>query len=382
MGYFSDRAIEQNEDFNLSGLNKTICYECVKDKYLAKVILENSVSKKCSYCDKKFRSNKAATYNFIMNKIYQTIFNYYGNAPDLNIPVDEGEWVVGSTPIEDVIFKINPDWDDNFSIDLANSADSWLHLVKHSNGDWLGIPESEALFYSWESFKNQILYKTRYLFLNEPNDDTGDNQIIPVSSMLNALEKLCIELNLIQKVKKNTFFYRVRSHSKDESFSEFDHMGVAPLRIATAGRMNPAGIPYFYIADSSLTAKLEVIKDQEHWSCAKFKLRKDIEVIDFSYLPEIPSIFNIEEYKNRQKIIFLHDLVEDMSKPVGPDEKDHIDYIPTQVVSEFFRYRFKPVVKGIKYRSIKNPKGLNIAFFESENYKVKEFFELLNIEKN
>ncbi|MDC4413849.1 RES domain-containing protein [Acinetobacter baumannii] len=382
MGYFSDKAIEQNEDFNLSGLNKTICYECVKDKYLAKVILENSVSKKCSYCDKKFRSKKAATYNFIMNKIYQTIFNYYGNADNLNIPFDEGEWVVGSTSIEDVLFEINPGWDDNFSIDLANSADPWLYLVKHSKGDWLEIPESETLLYSWDSFKNQILYKTRYLFLNEPNDDFADNQIIPVSSMLNALEKLCIELNLIKTVKKNSFFYRVRSHSKEESFSEFDHMGVAPLRIATAGRMNPAGIPYFYIADSSLTAKLEVIKDQEHWSCAKFKLKKDIEVIDFSYLPEIPSIFEIEKYENRQKIIFLHDLVEDMSKPVGPDEKDHIDYIPTQVVSEFFRYRFKPIVKGIKYRSVKNPKGLNIAFFESENKKIKEFFELINIEKN
>lgn len=382
MGYFSDKAIEQNKDFNLSGLDKTICYECVKDKYLAKVILENSVSKKCSYCDKKFRSNKAATYNFIMNKIYQTIFNYYGNADNLNIPFDEGEWVVDSTSIEDVLFEINPGWDDNFSIDLANSADPWLYLVKHSNGDWLEIPESETLLYSWDSFKNQILYKTRYLFLNEPNDDFADNQIIPVSSMLNALEKLCIELNLIKKVKKNSFFYRVRSHSKEESFSEFDHMGVAPLRIATAGRMNPAGIPYFYIADSSLTAKLEVIKDQEHWSCAKFKLKKDIDVIDFSCLPEIPSIFEIEEYKNRQKIIFLHDLVEDISKPVGPDEKDHIDYIPTQVVSEFFRYRFKPVVKGIKYRSVKNPKGLNIAFFESENKKIKEFFELINIEKN
>ncbi|MDC4567497.1 HEPN-associated N-terminal domain-containing protein, partial [Acinetobacter baumannii] len=174
------------------------------------------------------------------NKIYQTIFNYYGNAGDLNIPFDEGEWVVGSTSIEDVLFEINPGWDDNFSIDLANSAAPWLYLVKHSNGDWLEVPESETLLYSWDSFKNQILYKTRYLFLNEPNDDFADNQIIPVSSMLNALEKLCIELNLIKKVKKNSFFYRVRSHSKEESFSEFDHMGVAPLRIATAGRMNPA----------------------------------------------------------------------------------------------------------------------------------------------
>lgn len=381
MGY-SDRAIEQNEAARLSGLDKTICVDCINDKFLAKFVLENSISKECSYCEKKFRTNKATTYNLIMNKIYKTIFYYYGDAQDLNLPFADGEWVISSTPIEDIIFEINPGWNEDFSIDLANSADPWLHLVKHSNGDWLEIPQCKALMYSWDSFKNQILYKTRYLFLSEPNEEINDRQIIPVNLMLNALERLCLEFNLIKTVKKNNIFYRVRSHSKYVSFSEFDHMGVAPPRIATAGRMNPAGIPYFYIADSLLTAKLEVIKDQEHWSYAKFKLKKDIKVIDFSCIPKIPSIFDIEKYKNRQKIIFLHDLVEDISKPVGSDEKDHIDYIPTQVVSEFFRYRFKPEVKGIKYKSVKNPKGLNIAFYESENKKIKDFFELLNIEKN
>lgn len=382
MGYFSDKATERNENVNLSGLDKTVCYECIKDKYLAKVILEYSVSKKCSYCDKKFRSNKAATYDLIMNKIYQTIFMFYGNAQDLNLSVVEGQWAIKATAIEDILEDFNPGWSDSFNTDLAESLNSDLYLVKHSNGDWLGIPESKVLMYSWDSFKNQILYKTRYLFLNEPIDEMGDKEIIPASLMLNSLAELCIEFNLIKRVKRNSIFYRVRSHSKGESFSEFDQVGVAPPRIATAGRMNPAGIPYFYIADSPLTAKLEVIKDQEHWSCARFKLGKDIKVIDFSSLPEIPSIFDIEKYRNRQKIIFLHDLVKDLSKPVGSEDKDHIDYIPTQVVSEFFRYRFKPEVKGIKYRSVKNPKGLNIAFFESENKKIKEFFELLNIEKN
>lgn len=382
MGYFTDNAIEQNKKINLSGLDKTICFECIKDKYLAKLVIENAVSNRCSYCEKKFRSNKAANYTFIMNEIYQIIYTYYANAQELNLPVSKGQWVIKSTTIDDILWDINPGWGDSFTTDLAESSDADSYLVKHSNGDWLEAPESKILMYSWDTFKNQILYKTRYLFLNEPIDEMGDSQIIPVSLMLNALEKLCIEFNLIKNVKKNKFFYRVRSHSKDESFSEFDHVGVAPPKIATAGRMNPAGIPYFYIADSSLTAKLEVIKDQEYWSCAKFKLRKDIKIIDFSCLPEIPSIFDREKYKNRQKIIFLHDLVKDMSKPIGTDEKDHIDYIPTQVVSEFFRYRFKPEVKGIKYRSVKNPKGLNIAFFESENKKIKDFFELLNIEKN
>ncbi|WP_284088491.1 hypothetical protein [Acinetobacter pittii] len=58
MGYYSDRAIEQNEEAGLSGLDKTICVECINDKYLAKLVLENAVSKRCSYCDKNLDQTK------------------------------------------------------------------------------------------------------------------------------------------------------------------------------------------------------------------------------------------------------------------------------------------------------------------------------------
>ncbi|MDQ9820893.1 RES domain-containing protein [Acinetobacter bereziniae] len=382
MGHFSDKAIEQNEKKYHSELDKTICVDCIKDKYLSKLVLENSISNRCSYCEKKFKSNKATTFNFIMDEIYKTIFKYYGDAQDLNLPYENGSWIKDAIPIEDILFEINPGWCDSFFNNLAESSDPFLHLIKHSNNDWLEIPEHVALIYSWDSFKDQILYKTRYLFLNDTIDEFEDRQIIPASLMLNALADLCKEFKLIKKIKKNKLFYRVRSHAQDESFFEFNQMGVAPKKIASAGRMNPVGIPYFYIADSAQTAISEVIKDQNFWSCATFKLNKDIEVIDFSKLPEVPSIFDVNNFRNRQKLIFLHELVFDMSQPVGPDEKDHIEYIPTQVVSEYFRYIFKPEVKGIKYKSVKNQKGLNIAFFESDNEKIKEFFELLSIERN
>ncbi|WP_023270157.1 RES family NAD+ phosphorylase [Acinetobacter gyllenbergii] len=379
MGYFTDKAIEQNE--NLSELDKTICVDCVKDKYLAKLVLCNAISQRCSYCDKKFRTKKATTYNLIMYKIYETIFQYFADAQDLNVPVEKGEWVPKSHYIGDILFEFNPGWNDNFRIDLENSADPFLYLVKHSNKDWLEIPESVALMYSWDSFKNQILYKTRYLFLNEPNDEIYDRQIIPVGLMLNKLSELCVEFNLIKTIRKNSIFYRVRSHSENEIIKEFHQIGAAPKKKASAGRMNPAGIPYFYIANSLHTAQNEAITDEKHWSYGAFKLKKDIKVIDFSNLPKNPSIFDTVNYKNRQKIIFLYDLVNDMSRPIQSDDKEHIEYIPTQVVSEYFRYRFKPEVKGIKYKSVKKSNGFNIAFFESDNTNIKEFFELINIEK-
>ena len=382
MGYFSDKAIEQNEMSNLSELDKTICVECVKDPFLENIVLNNAISNRCSYCDKRYRSPKAASYNIVMHTIYDGIYKYYGDAFSVNLPYSEGEWLFEANYIGDILIKFNPGWCEEFSCDIENSADPFQHLVPHANNNWLEIPENEVLMFSWDSFKDQVLYKTRYLFLNEPIDEINDEQIIPVSQMLNALEDLCIEFNLIKKIRKNSLFYRVRSQLKDELFSEFNHMGVAPQKIASAGRMNPGGIPYFYIADSALTAKLEVIKDQEYWSYATFKLKKDIEVIDFSNLPKIPSIFDVRKFNSRQKLIFLYDLVADMSKPVGPNEKDRIEYIPTQVVSEFFRYRFKPKVKGIRYKSVKNVEGINIAFFESENEKIKDFFELLKIERN
>ncbi|MBP8005282.1 MAG: RES domain-containing protein [Acinetobacter sp.] len=381
MGYFSDKAIEQNENPRFYELDKTVCVDCVRDSYLAKLVLENAVSRKCSYCDKQFKSNKAATYPFIIEEIHQAVFNYYADAQDLNLPWDRG-WIIEATYIGDILPKFDPGWCCDLYTDLLNSFDPFLHLVKHSNNDWLEIPENEALKYSWDSFKNQILYKTRYLFLTEPNDELSDRQIIPVGLMLNALSELCVEFNLIKLIRKNSIFYRVRSHSENEVFNEFDQIGVAPKKIASAGRMNPAGIPYFYISNSLLTAKNEVITNEKHWSYGAFKLKKDVEVIDFSNLPNIPSIFDTDNYKNRQKIIFLYDLVDDMSKPIKSDDKEHIEYIPTQVVSEFFRYRFKQEIKGIKYNSVKNPKGINIAFFESDNDQIKDFFRLLSIKKN
>jgi hypothetical protein len=104
------------------------------------------------------------------------------------------------------------------------------------------------------------------------------------------------------------------------------------------------------------------------YSVAEFELLEDILVVDLTRVPQLPSIF---EDKPRESIIFLRDFKNDVSRPITPDPKVHVEYTPTQVVSEYLRHRFRTgsgkTVSGMFYGSSKVEGGTNIALFiESE----------------
>ncbi|WP_180117049.1 RES domain-containing protein [Acinetobacter sp. YH12096] len=375
---FNDR-MDEITVYSLSFNEKSICFNCIADDYLAEIIKSNATQKKCSYCWSVGNKNIACEYKFVAQKIYDRIFLSYKDAQDTAMPYAEGEWVIEQVYIQDVINDFNPGWNDQFIEDLCESADPSLYLVSHVQDDWIGVPKSAVLSFGWQSFKEQILYKTRYLFLTQKSSGYDDFYSIPLTSMLNQLGDLSNRLGLIREIPKDSNFYRVRAHKKGQEFTEFEEIGVAPKRLAGAGRMNPAGIPYFYIAFMSDTAKLEVIDDQQYWSLAKLKLLNNIQVLDLTKLPQAPSIFDISQHDLREEIKFLYEFVNDLLKPVAKDGKEHIDYVPTQVVSEYFRYVFEPKLQGIMYPSVKHLGGVNIAVFESDNDEIQKKFNLEEI---
>jgi len=90
-------------------------------------------------------------------------------------------------------------------------------------------------------------------------------------------------------------------------------------------------------------------------------------VVDLSQLPEIPSIFDSDCHNEREIIYFLYDFVNEISKPVQKDGTEHLDYIPSQIVCEYFAKVFrtedgKPV-DGLAYKSAILPGGINIVLF-------------------
>lgn len=386
MGYWSDRQIEMNEGPNLGTVDKYVCSSCVVDEALEELVEQNITSNNCSYCD-DFNEDTpfGAPFDVVMERIYETILTKYADAQDLDMPWVEGGWLTEEIYTEDVVGDFDPGWGSDFLNDVINCLDPFTYWAEHSNGDWALVNPSAALNYGWESFKQQVLTKTRYLVLSEPEDEfeSGRPDYIPISGMLDALGEVFRDYGLIVELPVGENFFRVRACSnKKDVFDTFESMGVPPVGIASGGRMNPAGISYFYIARDPETARKEVLaKARVRHYLGHFKNKKPLRLIDFVNIPSIPSIFAKDSYDTLHAVKFLHSLKKDIIKPVSKDGREHIDYIPTQIISEYFRYRFKDQeghnVNGFMYPSVKNNGGVNIVVFDSDNSSLQDAFTLI-----
>ena len=82
--------------------------------------------------------------------------------------------------------------------------------------------------------------------------------------------------------------------------------------------------------------------------------------------------------KRNYLILFLYSFVRDITQQIIKDGKEHTEYVPTQVVTEFLRYPFnknrKNKISGIIYPSSQNRSHQSAVFFwddELSREKVK-----------
>jgi len=386
MGYFSDKDLEEWEIPNIQERDTAVCDTCVVDDALAELVNANLEFHECSYCGKSSTKPCAASFNLVMQRIYEAITTTYVDAQDIDLPWVEGGWITEEIYAHDIVMEFNPDWDDKFTEDVINSLDPSVYWTKHSHGDWAISDPSDTLSYGWEGFKNQVLTKTRYLFLNEPVDETeiGRPDYLPMGRMLDALGNLVRDHSLLSTLDSGTSLYRVRACSGNKHWKTFEELGLPPMGAASAGRMNPPGIPYFYVTLDSDTAISEVINKPTKYSLARFQTKKHLRLVNFVDLPDIPSVFLPEKYDKRHQLYFLYMLLDDIKKPISKDGGEHVEYVPTQIVSEYFRYRFldneENEIDGFMYPSVKNPGGINVAMFVSSNELLTEKCELMDIQ--
>jgi hypothetical protein len=131
--------------------------------------------------------------------------------------------------------------------------------------------------------------------------------------------------------------------------------------------MSPAGVSMFYATLDETTALAEtyVRHDGEpaQATIATFRLTQDLTVLDLTDRPSTPSIFDGDEaslYRGANG--FLHEFADDLTKLIVKDGRERIEYVPSQVVTEYVRYRLeheigKPV-PGILYRSARHEGGI------------------------
>lgn len=143
--------------------------------------------------------------------------------------------------------------------------------------------------------------------------------------------------------------------------------------------MNPPGISYFYGALDSKTAALEISPSPPcNIAVAKFVASKDLIIVDLCNLPESPSVFDSAKSEQYEQTRFLIEFAQTISRPVSKDGREHVEYVPTQVLSEWYSMVFQvtedgPPCDGLLYPSAVVPGGKNLVLFPTSRGEESEF---------
>ena len=368
----------EEQERGWSDPDTSVCDECVTEVYLAALVRDGASEHTCDYCGRTSETSDspiACPTWVVVEAVADTIGYFYSDPQDANVPYDEGEYALAPTDTADVLAGFPTVGSDVFHEALVECFNdrSWVPTAK---GDWASSHKSDELEYSWSAFTEKVKHSTRYHFAYLASDDREE---LSSAETLEALGEMVTTLGLVRELGAGTSIYRVRvKRARDSWEPNAATMGAPPAGNASAGRMNPPGISYFYAALQAETAFAEVCTAPPlEVVAATFALKESVSVIDFCDLPERPSVFDPDRRDAYQKHTFLTRFVHAISRPVRKDGGEHVSYVPTQVVCEWFAQVFTDAagqrLAGLVFPSAVLPGGKNVVFFPSERSYAPSF---------
>ncbi|WP_066492494.1 HEPN-associated N-terminal domain-containing protein [Burkholderia mayonis] len=349
-----------------------VCACCVDDAYLKALIQDNASSNTCDYCERQGTEYIAAEAEVVMKAIFDTIHTYYCEPASGGVPYDGG-FIITSISIGDVLdqldFRGHPDFVDAVIEAEANGD----YFVPAADGHWAGSHLHEMLSGAWKLFCYTVKHETRFHFANTPREAESPYDI-DIADVLPAIAEHLRPA--IRMLAAGTEAYRARIRHRGQTWEPTaDQMGPPPKAFTTAGRMNPAGIPYLYISFDQATARREIgvpERSSRTVFTAAFTLTRHLTVIDLTALPSMPSVFDLEQKAAREKALFTHEFVETISVPITKDGREHIDYVPSQVICEYLAQVFDAGkdtrLAGLIYPSAVKAGGKNLVVFPEDRY--------------
>lgn len=351
---------------------KLVCPDCLEDGFLKQLIRSNATARRCDYCRKQTRRRSAAPVEVIMPAVASALGYFYAEPTEAGVPYDGG-FVVEPTDTSDALMRIpldcNADLFEDISKCFSNTA--WISAA---SGHWASSHRNQEWSWAWQAFADKVKHQSRHFFMLSSSGDEEAYRSEPLN-VLGLVGAMAIKLGLILTIPAGTRLYRVREKvgNADWTTSE-EQLGAPPNILASAGRMNPAGISYLYTSTTQSGALAEVLRGPPSRAVvATFEVIASTTVLDLTRLPTLPSVFDEAKRSVREAILFLEDFVEDICQPVQKDGREHISYVPSQVVSEYFAQVFKTSdglpLGGIVYPSAIRPGGVNVAMFPRGNHE-------------
>jgi hypothetical protein len=379
MGRVSEYFLELSE-FNIGSVpDKKVCIRHFEDKHINRFIIKNYEKGFCNYCNKDL---KVCNLEDVLKFMMKGIQNFYEDAANYQpFESKEGGYLYGTLTVNDLIQSEIGLVTEPFELteDIINSIDdlSWSNYY-----DIYDSP-TDDLARRWEFFKQTVKHQTRYFFKFRNSKIDYFQDSINAEETLSDLGGFIKKYNLLETLPSETPVFRARQHkiSDIDKLQRQEELVSPPLNLAKyPNRFSPSGVPMFYGGFDRQTIISEIYnpknKSNKRITIGEFKTKRKIRVLDFTKIPSIPSIFQPEKYKNYFDILFLHQLVKDLSEPITIDKLDHIEYVPTQIITEFLRYPFndtlKKKIEGIIYPSAKSNGKTCVVFFWNQTESISK----------
>lgn len=223
--------------------------------------------------------------------------------------------------------------------------------------------EGEVRLEHWSYFKEVIKNKSRYFFSTSLNFKT-EHYELNAYDILKHIDSIVKQFKLIRTLPAGTELYRCRQHTRKEKLTGAKDLCSPPDMYAIyPNRMSPAGISMFYGGFELETALRETLypedKKSSMYTYGLFNTNEDLNILDLSKCPRIPDMLEQRMWDKYYLIIFLNAFIRDLTHSIEKDGKIHIEYVPTQVVTEYFRYTF----------STRKVQGLDGIIYPSSKYE-------------
>ncbi len=351
-----------------------VCEDCFNDYGLQEIVISLNEKGRCSYCEQQDKF--VISMDLLVDYVIAAIKTEY-DIPENGLAIDEGSFVEppgGILYTNDILYEEDVCSNSAIIDDIHDIlSDRWW-----VRKDFYGLDEHQDLKFNWDSFKDIVKHQNRFFF-HRIETSVEYSRFVEPFQILGEISNFFNVENFIQHIPIGYEIFRARYMAKKDNFSSPEELGPPPIgKSKFPNRMSPAGISMFYGSENEDTALLEINANKGQYCIAKWKSIRELLVLDLIihthisngiiYLNNYPSLFDENRNHHRYKYSFIINFIRDICATVNKDGLEHIEYIPTQVVSEYLRTIFRTNtgerLDGIRFVSSINGNN-NLVLFES-----------------
>jgi hypothetical protein len=355
-----------------------VCLVHVLDPALASKVRTLATERACIVCDREASMTEpafAVSFGDLLGEIGAVLHHHYASAEDEGVPFDTEDWCYMGANTYQTHEVIEDICAGAFTDDVSGELIEKVVGEFPADITWTdtrGAGSPDAFDWAWEDFAETVQSRSRFIFVAGADlADHGRAPAGPAAFLGRLAAYVDGQLGLVDDPEQGAMFYRGRLMDAPWALKrECAVLQPAPPEKAAANRMSPAGIPMFYASADAQTAIAEIAghSPQPYALMGAFRSTRRLRLLDLTRRAAFPSYFDEARHAELGLAGFLRSFVGWIAQPVIPDGRQHIEYTPTQVLTEYLRWMPENPIDGIALPSAQTGQKTYVLFFDDKAF--------------